>query len=150
MGVRPADASRADAPLMAHGARAVTEAGAGLVVLADTAGCRLPRACRAMSSRVGAAWGPGVVLASHLPTDLGLGLANTLAALAAGVRTVSCSCTGTVHRTDRTAGPTTVCAACALSTATRTDPLRPALRTRRRDHVRIFVGSASTGVRPAP
>ncbi|MFE5489155.1 2-isopropylmalate synthase [Streptomyces virginiae] len=93
-----ADASRADTSLMAHHAQAVTEAGAGLVVLADTVGSQLPRACHDMFARVGAASGPEVVLASHLHNDLGLGLANTLQALAAGVRVVSSSWLGIAER----------------------------------------------------
>ncbi|MEU8775487.1 2-isopropylmalate synthase [Streptomyces sp. NPDC048606] len=93
-----ADASRADAALVAHHAQALTEAGAGLVILADTVGSQLPRACHDMFARVRAACGPEVVLASHLHNDLGLGLANTLQALAAGVRVVSSSWLGIAER----------------------------------------------------
>ncbi|WP_327734202.1 hypothetical protein OG749_10225 [Streptomyces nojiriensis] len=60
-----ADASRADASLMAHHSQALTEAGAGLVLLADTVGSQLPRGCHDMFARVRAACGPKVVLASH-------------------------------------------------------------------------------------
>ncbi len=93
-----ADASRADTSLMAHHSRALTEAGAGLVVLADTVGSQLPRGCHDMFTRVRAACGPEVVLASHLHNDLGLGLANSLQALAAGVRVVSGSWLGIAER----------------------------------------------------
>ncbi|MFC9397395.1 2-isopropylmalate synthase [Streptomyces sp. NPDC057027] len=93
-----ADASRADTSLMAHHTQAVTDAGAGLVVLADTVGSQLPLACHGMFTRVRAACGPEVVLASHLHNDLGLGLANTLQALAAGVRVVSSSWLGIAER----------------------------------------------------
>ncbi|MGW4698939.1 2-isopropylmalate synthase [Streptomyces sp. NPDC004285] len=93
-----ADASRADTSLMAHHAQAVTDAGAGLVVLADTVGAQLPHDCRDMFTHVRAACGPDVVLASHLHNDLGLGLANTLQALAAGVRVVSGSWLGIAER----------------------------------------------------
>ncbi|MFI9183882.1 2-isopropylmalate synthase [Streptomyces goshikiensis] len=93
-----ADASRADHALMAHYARAMTGAGAGLVVLADTVGAQLPSGCAEMFRRVRAEAGSEVVLASHLHNDLGLGLANTLEALAAGVRVVSSSWLGIAER----------------------------------------------------
>ncbi|MFI7359344.1 2-isopropylmalate synthase [Streptomyces avidinii] len=93
-----ADASRADHALMAHHAQAMTGAGAGLIVLADTVGAQLPSGCRDMFGRVRAAAGDEVVLASHLHNDLGLGLANTLQALAAGVRVVSSSWLGIAER----------------------------------------------------
>ncbi len=93
-----ADASRADASLMGAGAQAMTGAGAGVVVLADTVGAQLPRACRDMFGAVRTAAGDDVVLASHLHNDLGLGLANTLEALNAGVRVVSSSWLGIAER----------------------------------------------------
>ncbi|GGY06863.1 2-isopropylmalate synthase [Streptomyces minutiscleroticus] len=93
-----ADASRADAALMSHYAQAVTDAGAGLVILADTVGAQLPDACRDMFAAVRAGTGEDVVLATHLHNDLGLGLANTLQALAAGARVVSSSWLGIAER----------------------------------------------------
>ncbi|MFE3761768.1 2-isopropylmalate synthase [Streptomyces sp. NPDC059104] len=93
-----ADASRADTALMAHHAQALTGAGAGLVVLADTVGSQLSHGCHDMFAKVRAACGPEVVLASHLHNDLGLGLANTLQALAAGVRVASGSWLGIAER----------------------------------------------------
>ncbi|NED80454.1 2-isopropylmalate synthase [Streptomyces sp. SID11233] len=93
-----ADASRADHALMGSFAGELTAAGAGLVVLADTVGAQLPGACRRMFSAVGAAAGGDAVLASHLHNDLGLGLANSLQALAAGVRVISSSWLGIAER----------------------------------------------------
>ncbi|MET7391671.1 2-isopropylmalate synthase [Streptomyces sp. NPDC005529] len=93
-----ADASRADHALMAHSGQAMTGAGAGLVVLADTVGAQLPSACGEMFTRVRAKAGGEVLLASHLHNDLGLGLANTLQALASGVRVVSASWLGIAER----------------------------------------------------
>ncbi|WP_030873049.1 2-isopropylmalate synthase [Streptomyces sp. NRRL F-2747] len=93
-----ADASRGDHALMAHHAQAMTAAGAGLVVLADTVGAQLPPECGEMFDRVRTEAGNEVVLASHLHNDLGLGLANTLQALAAGVRVVSSSWLGIAER----------------------------------------------------
>ncbi|MET7942479.1 2-isopropylmalate synthase [Streptomyces sp. NPDC005302] len=93
-----ADASRADHALMGHYTQAMTGAGAGLVVLADTVGAQLPSACGEMFTHVRANAGGEVLLASHLHNDLGLGLANTLQALASGVRVVSASWLGIAER----------------------------------------------------
>lgn len=93
-----ADASRADTSLMGHHAQAMTDAGAGLIVLADTVGAQLPDACRGMFAAVRAESGEDVVLASHLHNDLGLGLTNTLQALAIGIRVLSSSWLGIAER----------------------------------------------------
>lgn len=93
-----ADASRADPGLLAHHAGALTAAGAGTVVLADTVGIQLPGEAAELFGRVRAAADDQVVLASHLHNDLGLGLANTLEALRAGVRVVSASWLGLAER----------------------------------------------------
>ncbi|MCX2954722.1 2-isopropylmalate synthase [Lentzea sp. NEAU-D7] len=90
-----ADASRADHGLLADAARDLTDAGAGVVVLADTIGDQLPAESGAMFA---AARSEGVVLASHAHNDLGLGLANTLEALRNGVRVVSSSWLGVAER----------------------------------------------------
>ncbi|WP_406195055.1 2-isopropylmalate synthase [Kitasatospora sp. NBC_01560] len=93
-----ADASRADHGAMAQAAAAMTAAGAGVVLLADTVGRQLPGEAAAMFAEVGAGAGAGVVLGSHLHNDLGLGLANTLEALRAGVRVTSSSWLGIAER----------------------------------------------------
>ncbi|GAA2657282.1 2-isopropylmalate synthase [Streptomyces lunalinharesii] len=93
-----ADASRADHLLMAVAAGELTAAGAGAVILADTVGRQLPGEAAKMFARVTAASAPGTVLGSHLHNDLGLGLANTLQALQAGVRVVSSSWLGLAER----------------------------------------------------
>ncbi|HWO61514.1 MAG TPA: 2-isopropylmalate synthase [Umezawaea sp.] len=93
-----ADAPRADVDLMAAAATALTEAGAGVVVIADTTGDLLTDRCadlfRGLLDRVS----DDVVLATHLHNDLGLGLANTLAAVREGVRVVSTSWLGVAER----------------------------------------------------
>ncbi|MFJ9036666.1 2-isopropylmalate synthase [Streptomyces sp. NPDC102406] len=93
-----ADASRADHALMAAYAGAVTEAGAGTVILADSVGHQTPEQTCALFTQVAAGAGQNVVLASHAHNDLGLGLANTLQALRAGVRVVSSSWLGMAER----------------------------------------------------
>ncbi|AUG75834.1 2-isopropylmalate synthase [Kitasatospora sp. MMS16-BH015] len=93
-----ADASRADHGLMAAHASVLTAAGAGTVVLADTVGTQLPFDAERLFSRVRAAVDPEVVLAAHLHNDLGLGLANNLAALRTGVRVLATSWLGLAER----------------------------------------------------
>ncbi|MFJ3671463.1 2-isopropylmalate synthase [Streptomyces sp. NPDC090106] len=93
-----ADAARADNALAGTHAGAMTAAGAGLVVLADTVGGQLPDACGTMFREVAAAAGADTVLASHLHNDLGLGLANSLQALRAGVRVLSAAWLGIAER----------------------------------------------------
>ncbi|MEW1723435.1 2-isopropylmalate synthase [Streptomyces sp. NPDC093109] len=92
------DAPRADHALVAEYAGAMTARGAGTVVLADTVGDLLPGQARALFQRVAAGAGPEAVLVSHLHNDLGLGLANTLAALESGVRVAACSWLGMAER----------------------------------------------------
>ncbi|KFG72833.1 hypothetical protein [Streptomyces mutabilis] len=93
-----ADASRADHALMADYSARMTEAGAGVMVLADTVGDQLPAEAGAMFTAVRAQADRNVVFASHLHNDLGLGLANTLEALRAGIRVVSSSWLGIAER----------------------------------------------------
>ena len=93
-----ADASRSDTVRLAAHASALTRAGAGVILLADTVGDQLPAGAARMFSQVRAASDDAVVLGSHLHNDLGLGLANTLAAAAAGVRVLSSSWLGLAER----------------------------------------------------
>ena len=92
------DAPRADRALVAEYAAAMTAQGAGTVVLADTVGDLLPDQSRALFRQVALAAGPEAVLVSHLHNDLGLSLANTLAALETGVRVAACSWLGLAER----------------------------------------------------
>jgi 2-isopropylmalate synthase len=93
-----ADATRADPALMADAANAVTAAGAGTVILADTVGAHLTSDTAAMTRAVAAGSAPEVVLGSHLHNDLGLGLANTLEMARHGVRLLSSSWLGLAER----------------------------------------------------
>ncbi|MEV7724501.1 2-isopropylmalate synthase [Streptomyces sp. NPDC087917] len=93
-----ADASRADHGLMGRYAAETTAAGAGVVVLADTVGEQLPQQVEGMFTAVRSAAGADTVLASHLHNDLGLGLANTLGALRAGIRVLSSAWLGLAER----------------------------------------------------
>ncbi|MCX4745005.1 2-isopropylmalate synthase [Kitasatospora sp. NBC_01287] len=92
------DAPRADPALVAEYAGAMTAQGAGTIVLADTVGDLLPGQARELFTRVARGAGSDTVLVSHLHNDLGLGLANTLAALESGVRVAACSWLGLAER----------------------------------------------------
>ncbi len=93
-----ADAPRADVGMMAGAANTLTEAGAGVIIIADTTGDLLTDRCTEMFRHLLERVAKDVVLASHLHNDLGLGLANTLAAVRAGVRVVSSSWLGVAER----------------------------------------------------
>jgi 2-isopropylmalate synthase len=93
-----ADAPRADLRLMADAAGALTDEGCGVVVVADTTGDLLPRRCADLFAMLLAEADGGIVFASHLHNDLGLGLANTLAAAEAGVRVLASSWLGVAER----------------------------------------------------
>jgi len=93
-----ADAPRADQALVTEYVGAMTDQGAGAIVLADTVGDLLPSQARALFSQVMAGAGEDAVLVSHMHNDLGLGLANTLAALESGGRGACCSWLGMAER----------------------------------------------------
>ena len=59
--------------------------GVDAVTLADTTGMAHPRQVEGLASRVGERW-PGLEVALHFHNTRGMGLANALAGLAAGVR----------------------------------------------------------------
>ncbi|MGW8331053.1 2-isopropylmalate synthase [Streptomyces sp. NPDC055897] len=92
------DAPRADHALVAEYTGALTAEGAGTIVLADTVGDLLPGQARKLFQQVAEGAGAESVLVSHLHNDLGLGLANTLAALESGVRVAACSWLGMAER----------------------------------------------------
>ncbi|WP_154757717.1 2-isopropylmalate synthase [Amycolatopsis pithecellobii] len=93
-----ADAPRAEVGLLADRAEAVTDAGAGVIVIADTIGDLLPDQTTRLFTELRAAVSDRVVLASHLHNDLGLGVANTIAAVRSGVRVAACSWLGMAER----------------------------------------------------
>lgn len=90
------DAMRADLDFLVEVVTTAVEAGATTVNLPDTVGYALPhevaRTVRALRDRV-----PGVdtcVLSTHCHDDLGLAVANALAAVEAGARQVECTING--------------------------------------------------------
>ena len=94
------DASRSDQDFLVEVVLAAAEAGANVINLPDTVGYTTPdeyaqifRAAReALSSY------PDVALSAHCHNDLGLAVANSLAAISAGARQVECTINGIGER----------------------------------------------------
>ncbi|MEZ5421298.1 MAG: 2-isopropylmalate synthase [Vicinamibacterales bacterium] len=92
------DATRSDLDFLCDVAEAVAAAGATTINLPDTVGYALPDDIRRMFSTVAARVGPAVTLSSHCHNDLGLAVANSLAAIEAGARQVECTVNGIGER----------------------------------------------------
>ena len=92
------DATRSDLDFLCDVAAAVAEAGATTINLPDTVGYALPDDIRRMFSAVAARVGADVILSSHCHNDLGLAVANSLAAIEAGARQVECTMNGIGER----------------------------------------------------
>jgi 2-isopropylmalate synthase len=94
------DATRSDPAFVAEVCTAAIEAGATVVNLPDTVGCALPGEYAAFLREVQArcpALGR-VTLSAHCHDDLGLAVANTLAAIEAGATQVECTVNGIGER----------------------------------------------------
>ena len=94
------DASRTDITYLCEVIEAAVEAGATVINLPDTVGYAVPDEYGAMFREVRArvpALGKAV-LSAHCHNDLGLAVANTLAAVANGVRQVECTVNGIGER----------------------------------------------------
>jgi 2-isopropylmalate synthase len=94
------DATRSDLDFLVAVVEAVVEAGATTVNLPDTVGYATPdeiaRFFRTVRARVKGAG--GVVFSAHCHNDLGLAVANSLAALEGGVRQLECTVNGIGER----------------------------------------------------
>jgi len=97
------DASRGDHDLIRSLVASSIEAGATTVVLADTTGCATPAEFRALVRAVRDSVPPSVTLSVHCHDDLGLAVANTLAAIEAGVDEVQVALAGIGERAGNTA-----------------------------------------------
>ncbi|HEU5303183.1 MAG TPA: 2-isopropylmalate synthase, partial [Gemmatimonadales bacterium] len=94
------DASRTDPDFLCRVVQAAIEQGATTINLPDTVGYAMPEEYAAMFRDVRERV-PGsdqVVLSAHCHDDLGLAVANTLAAVAAGARQVECTVNGIGER----------------------------------------------------
>jgi 2-isopropylmalate synthase len=94
------DASRTDIDFLCRAAKLAVGAGATVINLPDTVGYALPDEYEAMFRRVvdfldGA---PGIKLSAHGHNDLGLGVANSLAAIRGGARQLELTINGIGER----------------------------------------------------
>jgi 2-isopropylmalate synthase len=94
------DASRSDADFLLRVISTAAEAGATIINLPDTVGYTTPEEYAEMfrSARRHLAAYPNIVLSAHCHNDLGLAVANSLAAVAAGARQVECTINGIGER----------------------------------------------------
>ena len=92
------DASRTDADYLEQICRAVVAAGARTVNLPDTVGYSVPEEYGALIGRMVKALGDSAVVSVHCHDDLGLAVANSLAAVQAGARQIECTINGIGER----------------------------------------------------
>jgi 2-isopropylmalate synthase len=94
------DASRSDPAFLAQAFSTAADAGATILNAPDTVGYTTPEEYgdlfRALRARLGDR--PGLVWSAHCHNDLGLAVANSLAAVAAGARQVECTINGIGER----------------------------------------------------
>jgi 2-isopropylmalate synthase len=94
------DAGRTDIEYLCQVCRTAVEAGATTLNLPDTVGYAVPEEYGAMFRQVREYLGdpPGITLSAHCHDDLGLAVANSLAAVRAGVRQIECTINGIGER----------------------------------------------------
>lgn len=127
------DGCRTEPDFLLEVALAVAEAGAGTITVPDTVGYATPAEITRLIGYVveGLAAFPQVRVSTHCHDDLGLALANSLAAVQAGARQVECAVNGIAER----AG------ICAI------EELVMALRTRQ-DAFGLWTGADATRLTP--
>ncbi|WP_449221504.1 LeuA family protein [Tistrella mobilis] len=101
--VAPEDATRGSLPYLERLLKASVEAGARTVAIPDTVGCALPHEFAALVRAMRSWVGPDVILSAHCHDDMGLALANTLAALEAGADSFQATLCGIGERAGNTA-----------------------------------------------
>jgi 2-isopropylmalate synthase len=98
----PEDATRSDRDFLVEMVRVAVEAGATTINMPDTVGYSTPeeygRMFAEIRERIPAIDAEGVILSSHCHNDLGLAVANSLAAITNGARQVECTINGIGER----------------------------------------------------
>jgi 2-isopropylmalate synthase len=96
----PEDCTRADPEFLLEMIATVIDAGATIINLPDTVGYCIPAEYAALFQLVRSRLpqGADVILSAHCHNDLGLAVANTLAALSAGAQQVECTVNGIGER----------------------------------------------------
>ena len=92
------DATRTDWDYLEQVSKAVVAAGARTVNLPDTVGFSVPQEYGELIGRMVTALGSSAVVSVHCHDDLGLAVANSLAAIQAGARQVECTINGIGER----------------------------------------------------
>jgi 2-isopropylmalate synthase len=92
------DATRTDWDYLEEISRAVVAAGARTVNLPDTVGYTVPDEYAALIGRMVKALGDSAIVSVHCHDDLGMAVANSLAALHAGARQIECCVNGIGER----------------------------------------------------
>jgi 2-isopropylmalate synthase len=92
------DASRTDLDYLEEVSRAVVAAGARTVNLPDTVGFSVPDEFGALIGRIVRALGDDAIVSVHCHDDLGLAVANSLAAVQNGARQIECTINGIGER----------------------------------------------------
>jgi 2-isopropylmalate synthase len=98
----PEDATRSDRDFLVEIVRVAIEAGATTINMPDTVGYMTPdeygRMFAEVRERIPAIDAEGIILSSHCHDDLGLAVANSLAAITNGARQVECTINGIGER----------------------------------------------------
>jgi 2-isopropylmalate synthase len=92
------DASRTDWDYLEEISKAVVAAGARTVNLPDTTGYSIPEEYAAMIGSIARALGDSAIVSVHCHDDLGLAVANSIAAVQAGARQIECCVNGIGER----------------------------------------------------
>ena len=92
------DATRTDPDYLEEISVATVNAGAGTVNLPDTVGFSIPSEHAALIGRMVKSFGDRAILSVHCHDDLGLAVANSLAAVQAGARQIECTINGVGER----------------------------------------------------
>jgi 2-isopropylmalate synthase len=92
------DATRTDLDYLEQVCRAVVAAGARCVNLPDTTGYSVPAEYGQLISRMVRALGDSATVSVHCHDDLGLAVANSIAAVQAGARQIECTINGIGER----------------------------------------------------
>lgn len=92
------DATRTDPDYLEQVCRAVVAAGARTVNLPDTVGFSVPEEYAALIGRMVRALGDSAIVSVHCHDDLGLAVANSIAAVQAGARQIECTINGIGER----------------------------------------------------
>jgi 2-isopropylmalate synthase len=92
------DGGRTEVDYLVEVARAVAAAGASTVNIPDTVGYAIPEEYGPLIGKVATALGSSAIVSVHCHNDLGLAVANSLAAVQHGARQVECTVNGIGER----------------------------------------------------